>query len=102
MRLIVTRMGGIAGLRTQWDVDVDAQPDSADWEILIDTVPWDEVPPAPPEPDRYAYRIRCEPHEVTLQERQVRGPWRTLVDRAQETGERRRLPPAGPGARRPE
>lgn len=95
MRLIVTRMGGIAGMRSQWDLHIEEQPDSEQWEILIDTLPWNDPPPAPPEPDRYVYRIRCEPHEVTLQERQLQGPWRELIERVEDTGAPKRLPAGG-------
>jgi hypothetical protein len=63
MDVIVSRSGGIAGLRLTWRVDVDTQPDPDRWYVLIGEIPWEEAPAAPPEPDRYTYRIRCEPHE---------------------------------------
>jgi hypothetical protein len=62
----------------------------------------------PPEPDRFIYRIRCPPREVTLAERQLVGPWRELVDRVQETTEPERARPRSgsdggqrPGSTRP-
>jgi hypothetical protein len=85
MRIVVTRTGGFAGMTSTWDIEVEQQPDSREWEILIDTIPWQQPPPAPAEPDRYQYRIRCDPHDVTLAERQVTGPWKELVDRVKDT-----------------
>lgn len=99
MDLIVQRSGGLAGLRLTWRVRVDEQPDSRSWVLLIEELPWQEVPPAPPEPDRYVYRIACAPHEVELAERQLTGPWRQLVDRVRETAEPQREAPPRPRAR---
>ena len=49
---------------------------------LVSSLPWDDAPPeAHGEPDRYVYRISCEPHEVVLGERALEGPWRVLVER---------------------
>jgi hypothetical protein len=87
MDVIVSRSGGLAGLRLTWEVRIDEQPDADDWYVLIEEIPWSQPPPVPPEPDRYVYRIRCAPHEATLAERQLTGPWRRLVDRVQETTE---------------
>ena len=90
MAVIVSRSGGLAGLRLTWVVRIDDQPDRDDWYLLIREIPWGRPPPAPPEPDRFVYRIRCEPHEATLAERQLTGPWRELVDRVQEATEPKR------------
>jgi hypothetical protein len=114
MDVIVSRSGGIAGLRLTWRVDVDTQPDPDRWYVLIREIPWEQAPPAPPEPDRYTYRIRCEPHEdtaaepheqsatepqeqiaaepreATLAERQLTGPWRELFDRVRQAAEPQR------------
>ncbi len=92
MDVIVSRSGGLAGLRLTWEVRVDDQPDRDEWYLLIEEIPWGRPPPVPPEPDRFVYRIRCEPHEATLAERQLTGPWRELVDRVQETTEPERAP----------
>jgi hypothetical protein len=89
MDVYVYRSGGLAGLRLTWHVEVDEQPDRDDWYVLIRRIPWTQPPPVPPEPDRYIYRIRCEPHEATLAERQLTGPWRELVERVRETTEPR-------------
>ncbi|MBC7443623.1 MAG: hypothetical protein H7311_14070 [Ramlibacter sp.] len=88
MRVVVSRSGGIAGIRTTWEVQVDDQPDASDWTRFLDTLPWDEVAAEAPQPDRYAYRIRCAPHEVVLGEQQVRGPWKELIDRVRGANEK--------------
>jgi Emfourin len=87
MDVIVSRSGGLAGLRLTWEVRVEEQPDADEWYLLIREIPWSQARPVPPEPDRYMYRIRCESHEATLAERQLTGPWRTLVDRVKEASE---------------
>ena len=109
MDVIVSRSGGLAGLRLTWEVRVDEQPDAEDWYLLIEEIPWSQPPPVPPEPDRFVYRIRCAPHEATLAERQLVGPWRELVDRVRDAsepergraggGSEGRRPPATPAAR---
>lgn len=81
MKVIVSRSGGIAGIRLTWEVQVEEQPDAPRWEALLDHLPWDEVGESEPAADRFQYRIRCAPHEVVLAEPQVSGPWRELVDR---------------------
>ncbi|WP_127793094.1 protealysin inhibitor emfourin [Agromyces sp. LHK192] len=98
MDVIVSRSGGFAGLLLVWEIDLDQQPDRESWEVLIHDIPWDDVPPAPAEPDRFTYRIRCTPHEATLAERQVTGPWRELVDRVRDATEPRRAAPGSPRA----
>jgi len=101
MDVIVSRSGGLAGMQLTWEVRVDEQPDPDEWYILIDEIPWGEPPPLPPEPDRFVYRIRCEPHEATLAERQLTGPWRQLVDRVQETTDPQRHGPRASTPPRP-
>lgn len=81
MRVIVSRTGGFAGIRATWEVRIEEQPDRDVWIQLVESIPWDDVPPAPPEPDRYVYLIRCEEREAVLAERQLQGPWRILVER---------------------
>jgi hypothetical protein len=94
MKVEVSRSGGFAGITRRWQADVDAQPDKDDWIILIDDLPWDEVPAQPSEPDRYTWVIRIaapDPettrHEAALPERELTGGWRELVDRVRECGE---------------
>ncbi len=88
MKVIVSRSGGIAGIRITWEVRVDDQPDESTWLELLDTLPWNEVVESDPRPDRYVYRIRCAPHEIVLAEPQVSGPWRELVERVQAVNKR--------------
>ncbi|GAA1059765.1 protealysin inhibitor emfourin [Agromyces bracchium] len=102
MEVEVVRSGGIAGLRLTWTVEVEDQPDPEEWVLLVERLPWSETPPGPPEPDRYTYRIRCEPHEATLAERQVTGPWRDLVDRVRDVAEPERGRPDAAGRAAPE
>ena len=87
MKVVVSRSGGFAGIRTTWEVQVDEQPDRSVWAELLEGLPWDEVSETAPQPDRYVYRIRCAPHEVVLGEQQVCGPWRDLIDRVKATTE---------------
>ncbi|WP_207207177.1 protealysin inhibitor emfourin [Agromyces binzhouensis] len=101
MEVEVSRSGGLAGLRLTWTVEVEDQPDPEEWVLLVERLPWSETPPAPPEPDRYTYRIRCEPHEATLAERQVTGPWRDLVDRVRDVAEPSRGRPSADGRAAP-
>lgn len=101
MDVEVVRSGGIAGLRISWTVNVEDQPDPEEWVLLIERLPWSETSPAPLEPDRYSYRIRCAPHEATLAERQVTGPWRDLVDRVRDVAEPERVPSRPASGRRP-
>jgi hypothetical protein len=88
MKVVVSRSGGIAGLRVTWDVQVDEQPDAAAWMSFLEDLPWDEAEATAPMPDRYVYRIRCAPHEVVLAEPQVHGAWKDLIDRVRAASER--------------
>lgn len=92
MRVIVSRSGGIAGMHSTWQVAIDSLPDAQDWIVLIEGLPWDDVPKQRPRPDRFVYRIRCEEsdpppvREAVLGERDLTGPWRELVDRVRSAG----------------
>ncbi|RUR01098.1 protealysin inhibitor emfourin [Labedella endophytica] len=94
MRVEVTRSGGFAGISRGWQADVDEQPDKDEWLILIDDLPWDDVPAQPSEPDRYTWIIRIAPraeaddsgHEAALPERALTGGWKELVDRVKDCG----------------
>lgn len=81
MKVVVSRSGGVAGIRLTWEVRVDEQPDPEDWQAFLASLPWDEAGDAEGAPDRFLYRIRCAPHEVVLPEPAITGPWRELVDR---------------------
>lgn len=87
MKVVVSRSGGFAGIRTTWEVQVDEQPDRAVWAEMLSGLPWDEVSETAPQPDRYVYRIRCAPHEVVLGEQQVYGLWQELIDRVRGVNE---------------
>lgn len=87
MKITVIRSGGFAGLTRRWVVIVDDQDDAADWEHLVENLPWDARSSTPPQPDRYVYRIRVSRRQITLPEQQLAGPWRQLVDRVLDTAE---------------
>lgn len=88
MKVIVSRSGGIAGIRVTWQVRVETQPDADWWQTLIAGLPWDEIQDSEPKPDRYVYLIKCAPHEVVLAEPEVQGPWRELIERVKEVNDR--------------
>jgi hypothetical protein len=88
MKVIVSRSGGIAGVRVTWEVQVDEQADAEAWADFLTSLPWDDVVERAPQPDRYVYRIRCAPHEVVLAEPDLSGPWRQLVDRVRTANDR--------------
>jgi hypothetical protein len=85
MKIIVSRSGGIAGIRLTWEVLVEDQSNPSEWLELIATLPWSHVPPSAPQPDRYIYRICCNSHDVLVAEPDLAGPWRELVERVQRT-----------------
>lgn len=86
--VVVTRTGGIAGLRREWRAEPPAS-EAARWTTLIDDCPWDDVETGPPRgADLYVWRIRARsrtPHSILerdaeLQDPQVQGPWQALID----------------------
>jgi hypothetical protein len=124
MKVTVTRSGGFAGIARRWQVFVEKEPDEESWILLLRQLPWDDVAREPAQPDRYLYRINCEPRmtapgdarddprlrepaiaeprEVVIPEQRLTGPWRELVDRVRERDEQERelhasQPPAGEG-----
>ncbi|HEV7849209.1 MAG TPA: protealysin inhibitor emfourin [Mycetocola sp.] len=114
MKVTVTRSGGFAGLARRWQVFVEREPDEDSWILLLRQLPWDDVAEEPAQPDRYLYRINCEPRptaqegspevsgreeqviaeprEVVIPEQRLTGPWRELVDRVRERDEQEREP----------
>ena len=89
MQVVLTRTGGVAGLRREWTVETDTQPDPGHWAELVTRLPWRPADrtahqPAATEqssrPDQFQYRIRCDQREISLAESQLTGPWRELVD----------------------
>jgi len=86
MRITVVRTGGVAGLRREWTVVVEQQPDAEAWTELIEHVLWEQPPAEDGRPDRYVYLIRSSQYEVRLGESALDGPWRELVDRVRDAG----------------
>lgn len=101
MRVIVSRSGGFAGIRLTWQVQLDDRPDAPEWLALIAELPWNELTPSAPEPDRYIYSIRCAHKSATLTEPQLDGPWRELVTRVQQTVRPEPQRPGGASAEPP-
>lgn len=87
MKITVQRSGGVAGMERVWSVQALTDDDRNQWQPLVEACPWDD-PPGPaqagaggvPQPDRFVYRIRAGQRRATLPERDLVGPWRTLVD----------------------
>lgn len=86
MRITVVRTGGVAGIRREWTVVVEQQPDAASWRELLEHVPWEAPPAQDGRPDRYVYLIRSAQYEVQLGESALDGPWRELVERVRDAG----------------
>lgn len=87
MKITVQRSGGVAGMERVWSVQAVTPDDRDQWQPLIEACPWDDLPgPAAagaggiPQPDRFVYRIRAGQRRATLPERDLVGPWRTLVE----------------------
>ena len=99
MRVTVTRTGGFASIPRSWQVSLEREPDMASWLTLLRDLPWDDIPRSAAQPDRYLYRIECEPyepavlgpHEAVIPEQDLKGPWRELVARVRERDEQYRL-----------
>jgi hypothetical protein len=92
MKVTVSRSGGFAGLTRSWSVDVDSEPDTESWLVLIDRVPWSQARATPRavQPDRFVWVITAETRptrKAELPEQQLTGPWRDLVDRVRRTSE---------------
>lgn len=84
MKVYVSRVGGVAGIRLSWQVRVDDQPDADSWWQLLNNLPWQDAPSGEVQPDRFCYEIKAEPHEATIAENELDGPWRELVDRVRQ------------------
>lgn len=87
----VVRTGGLAGLRREWTAEPD--PDETPrWIGLVDECPWDAASSVPPRgADMFRWRIsaRCAgapPRSAELDDAQLRGPWRDLVDEVRAFG----------------
>ena len=111
--ITVVRSGGFAGLRRQWQVEPPAA-DEPDWESLIGELPWDSVRTDNTSRDRFVWsievRISTVTHQATVPERDLTGPWKTLVDRVQSAdaddapvhARSRAAHPRGPGRKDPQ
>ncbi|MFB8388325.1 protealysin inhibitor emfourin [Microbacterium sp. NPDC055910] len=91
--VVVTRTGGVAGMRRAWRAEPG--PDEAPVLIeLIEQCPWDAVadPCDPPRgADRFVWRIhaRCDDdreHDAELADAELTGAWRALVDAVRAWG----------------
>ncbi|KRE80017.1 protealysin inhibitor emfourin [Arthrobacter sp. Soil763] len=94
MKITVQRSGGIAGMERVWSVQALTDDDRNQWAPLVEACPWDELPGrdatgSAPQPDRFVYRIRAGQRRATLPERELVGPWRTLVDCTRAAAENR-------------
>ncbi|MCQ1948997.1 MULTISPECIES: protealysin inhibitor emfourin [Arthrobacter] len=78
MKLVVVRSGGFAGMQRTWSTQVSSEEAQERWLPLLSDPP--EAPDS--EPDRFMYEISVGPTAVTIPERQVKGRWRELVERA--------------------
>lgn len=83
------RTGGFAGLRREWVIETDEQPDADAWHALLDACPWNEPeaagepeqPGQPGQPDRFVYEVVAGDRRATLPERALGPGWRDLVER---------------------
>ncbi len=81
--VVVTRTGGLAGLRREWRVQ-PAIGDESRWIALIKSAPWDAKTEKGNGADRFTWRIRAQygtrERTVELPEQAAQGPWRDLID----------------------
>ena len=81
----VVRSGGFAGLRREWRVTSTDAPD-VDWAALIDACPWNDVakPRDSRAADRFVWRVEAtdgsRKRTAKLDDGQLAGPWKALVD----------------------
>ncbi len=94
MKITVQRSGGVAGMERVWSVQALTADDRNQWQPLVEACPWDELAGREAAgaggfqaPDRFVYRIRAGQRRATLPERDLVGPWRTLVDSTRAAAE---------------
>ena len=90
MKITVQRSGGVAGMKRTWTVSPQPPEDTDRWQPLIEACPWDAVggvSAAAGQPDRFMYSIRAGQRRAVLPERELTGPWRTLVECARAAAE---------------
>ncbi len=82
--ITVVRSGGFAGLRQQWEAEVD-QDETDDWMPLIQACPWGTTLTDPTSRDRYVWRIQARGprlrRSATVPDAHLDGPWSELVAR---------------------
>jgi hypothetical protein len=91
MKIIVQRSGGLAGMKRTWTVRPVPPEDTDRWQSLIEACPWDAVTGiggAAGQPDRFMYSIRADRRRAVLPERELKGPWRDLVECARAAAEK--------------
>ena len=76
--VVVTRTGGIAGLRRQWQVDSRGD-EASEWVSLIEECPWSRAASSASGADRFAWSIVAllgpDRHDAELSDDQIDGPW---------------------------
>ena len=92
MRIRVVQSGGIAGLRSEHELDTDTLPEDVRQRLtqLVEGVAFFGLSPAPASklPDMIQYRVRIEEgdraHEVTFDDGSAEASLLELVDRVTE------------------
>ena len=86
--ITVVRSGGFAGLRREWTIEVSAPQEAEHWRPLVEACPWDDSAAADPVvADGFVYGVRVAEHEAVVAERELDGPWRTLVDEVRRSAD---------------
>jgi hypothetical protein len=87
VQVVLTRTGGVAGLRRQWTVETEHQPNPEHWTRLAGSLPWTgaggtatSASTTDQRPDQFVYRLRCDNREISLAESQLTGAWREFAD----------------------
>ena len=87
--VVVTRTGGIAGLRRQWQVDSRGD-EASEWVSLIEECPWSRAASSASGADRFAWTIVAllgpQRHDAELSDDQIDGPWALLVEAVRTRG----------------
>ncbi len=87
--VVVTRTGGIAGLRRQWQVDSRGD-EASEWVALIEECPWPRAASRASGADRFAWSIVAllgpDRHDAELSDDQIDGPWAILVEAVRTRG----------------
>ena len=87
--VVVTRTGGIAGLRRQWQVDSRGD-EASEWVSLIEECPWSRAGSSASGADRFVWSIVAllgpDRHDAELSDDQIDGPWAILVEAVRTRG----------------